>query len=336
MKNKNFLILSILFVVLYYVIKKYYDSDKQDPIKIVFVGDIMLSEMSSNEKMLRNKNTPGLLINQGIDPFSDFAEILKGADLSIGNIECCITTSNDPVDKPYTLKANENCIPLLKKYFDVISIANNHTYDYGKSGFLEMIRLLENYSLPYIGGGINIYRAIEPHIVTIKNVKIAILAYDNSIPGDISRASDTKPGNVWADENALIYNITRVKKIYKPDYLILYIHWGVEYRKHAMDLDQLKLGNLAIDLGTDIVVGHHPHYIQNITIYKNKPIFYSLGNFVFHGFTEQDGSTNNYDITETSKGWVLECFLTSDLKLFWNIHIAKLDQNGIPKYSGIL
>jgi len=329
MINKKLFILCLFLLLIFY-----YCFIQESVIKIVFVGDIMLSNKSANNRILDSVNTPGNLIDNGGDPFENFSNILANSDLSIGNLECCITTSNKPRKKAYKFKANENCLPLLKKYFDVVSIANNHTYDYGESGFLEMIELFNKYSLPYIGGGVNLNRAIKPKIFNIKNVKIAVISFDNSIPSEISRATDEKSGNLWATEESLTLNINRIKNKYKPDYLILFIHWGIEYDKIAQDPEQLKLGFLAIDLGVDIVVGHHPHVTQNVTIYKNKPIFYSLGNFIFHGFADKEG--NAYDPNETSQGWVLECFLTPKLKLSWNIHKATIGKDGVPKYSGVL
>jgi len=302
-------------------------------IKMIFVGDIMLSDYSSNKKphIYNSPNTPGKQIKKGIDVFSNFANILQNADITIGNLECCVTTYNTPIDKAYTFKADPIVIPLLRKYYSALSIANNHSYDYDEIGFLQMLELLKINKLSYFGGGYNIYEALEPKIFNIKKIKIAILGYDNSIP-NTTFATENKCGSVWATEN----NIIRIKKFYKPDYIIFYVHWGSEYKKIAQDEDQLKFGKLAIDYGADIVIGTHPHVTQNISIYKNKPIFYSLGNFVFHGFACQDGTLELYDPVETSKGWVLELNLTRKLKLSWKIHIANLDENGIPIYGGEL
>ena len=310
---------------------------KKDNIKIIFVGDIMLSNYSSNHKphIYNSIYTPGKLIKKGIDPFSDFAELFKKADITIGNLECCITTTNKPIDKPYVFKANPRVIPLLKKYFNALSIANNHSYDYGEEGFNEMITLLKNNNLPYFGGGKDIYEALEPVIFNIKNIRIAILGYNNSIPNE-PNATEYKSGSVWATKDNIKTNIIRVKNIYEPDYIIVFMHWGDEYEKIAKDEEQILFGHLAIDSGADIVIGSHPHVTQNIEIYNNKPIFYSLGNFLFHGFADQDTSSANYDTNETSTGWALELNLTTQLKLSWKIHIARLDQYGIPIYSGEL
>jgi len=319
----------------YVQLNKIYNLDKN--IRMIFVGDIMLSNYSSNKKphLYNSSDTPGKLIKRGGDPFADFADILQNADITIGNLECCITTCNIPVEKSYNFKANPRVLPLLKKYFSAISLANNHTYDFGTCGFMEMLDLLNKYNLPYFGGGLNMYKALEPIIFNVKNKKIAILGYNNSIPNNIF-ATENTCSNVYTTEDNMKYNIMNVKNYYKPDYIIIYIHWGSEYKKIAMDKEQLKFGHLAIDSGADIVIGHHPHVTQNITIYKDKPIFYSLGNFVFHGFNEQDDTLELYNPIETSKGWVLELILTPQLQLSWIIHMANLDKNGIPKYGGKL
>ena len=87
-------------------------------IKMIFVGDIMLSDLSSNYRtdIYNSPNTPGKLIKKGIDIFSSFSNLLQNADITIGNLECCITTHNTPIEKPYNFKADPIVISLLKKY----------------------------------------------------------------------------------------------------------------------------------------------------------------------------------------------------------------------------
>jgi poly-gamma-glutamate synthesis protein (capsule biosynthesis protein) len=90
--------------------------------------------------------------------------------------------------------------------------------------------------------------------------------------------------------------------------------------------DQVRLAHFMLDNGADMVVGGHPHVTQNIEIYKNKPIFYSLGNFVFNGFEDED----------TNTGWALELVIGKAGQIGWQVHVAKLDKNGIPHRAGSL
>ncbi|MEY3899536.1 MAG: hypothetical protein RI962_691, partial [Pseudomonadota bacterium] len=102
-------------------------------IKIVLVGDVMLAD------------GPGRLIRAGQDPFRYVAAALKGADMTIGNLECVIASTGKPEPKPYTFRAPKQSLRLLKKYFSAVSLANNHSGDFGKAAFSEMLQLLEQH-----------------------------------------------------------------------------------------------------------------------------------------------------------------------------------------------
>jgi poly-gamma-glutamate capsule biosynthesis protein CapA/YwtB (metallophosphatase superfamily) len=278
-------------------------------ISIAFVGDVMLDE------------TPGQYIKQGKDPFKDFAKILAKSDLRIANLECVVSAKKGkPEDKPYVLKAHPRVLPVLKKYFSAVSLANNHSYDYGEKTFLETLSLLEKAGLPYLGGGRDIFQAHEPKIFNVKGKKIALLAYNEFHPRSFEALAD-RPGVAWSEDEYVVYGIQRARELYEADYVITYPHWGVEQTKTALPR-QVYLARLMIDAGADAVVGGHPHVTQNIETYKGKPIFYSLGNFVFNGFTDDDSNT----------GWLVQLFIKGD-EISWQVHEAKINKLGIPNYS---
>lgn len=278
-------------------------------ISIAFVGDVMLDE------------TPGQYIKQGKDPFKDFEKILKESDLRIANLECVVSGKKGKAEeKPYAFKAHPRVLPVLKKHFSAVSLANNHSYDYGETTFLETLSLLEKAGLPYFGGGRDIFQSHEPKIFNVKGKKIALLAYNEFFPRSFEALAD-RPGVAWSEDEYVVYGIQRAKEFYGADYVITYPHWGLEQRKIASPR-QVHLARLMIDSGADAVVGGHPHVTQNIETYKGKPIFYSLGNFVFNGFTDNDSNT----------GWLVQLFIKGD-EISWQVHEAKINKLGIPKYS---
>ena len=130
-----------------------------------------------------------------------------------------------------------------------------------------------------------------------------------------------RPGVAWSEDEYVVYGIKRAKEFYGADYVITYPHWGLEHRKIASPR-QVHLARLMIDSGADAVVGGHPHVTQNVEVHKGKPIFYSLGNFVFNGFTDDDSNT----------GWLVQLFIKGDA-VTWQAHEAKINRLGIPKYS---
>jgi poly-gamma-glutamate capsule biosynthesis protein CapA/YwtB (metallophosphatase superfamily) len=320
----TFLSLSISLVLIFQGGKSY---AQKPELRMLFVGDMMLDEL------------PGKVIKQGKDPFAAFKAQFNLADLRFGNLECVIgdddnkpKSSNSSGDtnsakreiKPYTFRAHPRVLKNLKKYFSAVSLANNHTGDFGPVGMQLMLTLLEKNQMPYFGGGRDLRAAHAPYVVEAKGRRIAILAYSDIFPRSFEALED-RPGVAWADDEQVKFDIQNARTEHAADIVIVYPHWGWEHEKTASQR-QVQLAHLMIDAGADAVVGGHPHVTQNIEVYKEKPIFYSLGNFIFNGFSGEDSTT----------GWVLELVFSPDDKLRWMIHVAKLDQNGIPAYHSVL
>lgn len=282
---------------------------QSSPITMAFVGDIMLDE------------TPGQYIRRGKDPFQAFASILDSSDISIGNLECAIGTKGKKEDKPFTFMANPRVLPVVKKHFSAISLANNHSADYGPDAFVQTMALLNKAGVPYFGGGKNITAAHQPRIFEVKGKRIAVLGYNEFFPRSFE-ALDDRAGIAWSEDDYVVYDIKQAKDRHKADYVIVYPHWGIEHEKIASSR-QVALAHLMIDSGADAVIGGHPHVTQNIETYKGKPIFYSLGNFVFNGFDDDDSNT----------GWLVRLTLQDDHPIAHEVIIAKLDKRGIPQHA---
>lgn len=281
----------------------------ENAIRLVFVGDIMLDE------------TPGQYIQQGKDPFKSFAPILDTSDMTIGNLECAIGTSGKREDKPFTFMAHPRVIPVLKKHFTTVSLANNHSVDFGTPAFGQMLTLLDQSGLSYFGAGRDIKAAHRPVIFTIKGKRIAILGYNEFFPRSFE-ALDDRPGIAWSEDDYVVYDIKQARETYQADYVIVFPHWGIEHEKTASSR-QTVLARLMIDHGADAIIGGHPHVTQNVETYKGKPIFYSLGNFVFNGFDDDDSNT----------GWVVRLTLADNQPIQSEVFVAKLDRKGIPRLS---
>ena len=276
-------------------------------VSIAFVGDIMLDE------------TPGKYVKQGHDPFAPFAALLNTADIRVGNLECVIATlGSAEVDKPYTFRAHPRSLKLLKQHFDAVSLANNHTGDFGPVAFDEMLTLLEKNKIGYFGGGANLSKAHLPLIIERNGLKIALLGYDEFFPRSFEADFD-KSGVAWSEDEQVQFDIARARKEFHADLVIPMMHWGWEHEGQSSPR-QRQLARLMIDAGADAVVGGHPHVIQDIEHYQGKPIIYSLGNFVFDGFSSEDNNT----------GWMLRMELDRLGVRNWRIETAHIDKLGIP------
>ena len=298
----------LILLILIWCVNSAYAENKT--IKIVFVGDIMLDDL------------PGKYIKDGNDPFASFSDLFQSADLTIGNLECVVGTSGVAEDKPFVLRAHPRVLPVLKKHFNALSLANNHSGDFGPTAFASMLDLLDASGIKYFGGGRNLQEAYAPIIFDIKGKRIALLAYNLFFPRSFE-ALDDRPGNAWGENDYVREGIRRARSIHQADIVITYPHWGWENEKIA-SANQVALAHLMVDSGADAVIGGHPHVTQNIEIYKGKTIFYSLGNFVFDSF----------DTEETNTGWAVEMTIQADSTISWNIYEAKLDGNGIPRNNG--
>jgi len=282
-----------------------------DPsVSIVFIGDVMLADH------------PGQRIKQGHDPFAPFARILDSADLRIANLECVVARGGRAEDKPYTFRAAPSVIKLLKRHVDAVSVANNHSGDFGRGAFAEMLNRLQSGGLPYFGGGHNLSQAHTPLLIERKGLRIALLGYDEFFPRSYEAGTD-HPGVAWSEDEQVVRDIRRAREVDHADIVIPFMHWGEEHRPLANER-QRRLARVMIDAGADAVVGTHPHVVQDIEHYQGKPIVYSLGNFIFDGFDDLDNNT----------GWALRLQVGREGVRQISIQEAHIDRHGTPHPSG--
>ena len=279
-----------------------------DPkISIAFVGDIMLAD------------TPGKVIRQGRDPLAGFASLLRSADIRVGNLECVVATQGKPEPgKPFTFRAHPRTLKVLKRHFDVVSVANNHSGDFGPVAFSEMLDRLDRQGIAYFGGGKNLAQAHTPLVIERNGLRLALLGYNEFFPRSFEADHDS-PGIAWSEDEQVRLDITRARSQYRADLVIPVMHWGLEHEPLASPR-QRQLARLMIDAGADAVVGGHPHVTQDTETYRGKPIIYSLGNFLFDSFSDEDNNT----------GWLLHMELSRQGVIHWRTHVAKIDKEGSP------
>ena len=239
------------------------------PVTIAITGDVMLA---------RSVNTR-LVSTTDRFPFNHTADYLKSFDLTLGNLECVVSKLGQPEPgKQFTFEADPLSFSRLNAAgFDVMSVANNHSGDYGKAAFIDMLGALPGYGVTPLGGGANLSAAHAPVIKRIRTTTVGFLAYCEIGPENFA-ATASSPGHSWLDPDLVRADVAATRPL--VDYLIVFTHWGIEYQPQE-DADQQAMARVAIDAGADLVVGAHPHIIQPNDSYKGKPIIYSLGNFVF-------------------------------------------------------
>ncbi len=240
-----------------------------DDLVLAAVGDLMLG----------NRAEP-FLKQFGPDyPFADVLPFLGQADVVIGNLESAISTRGKAVDnKKFTLRASPLAATALSKgHIRVVSLANNHSMDFGPLALEDTLASLSENGILYTGAGMNLDDARSPALLKIKGKTVAFLSYSLTFPLEFF-ASINRPGTAPGYAEYVKADIEKVRP--RVDILVVSFHWGAELMTAAKDY-QIELGRQAIDWGADLVLGHHPHVLQELELYRGHLIAYSLGNFVF-------------------------------------------------------
>lgn len=301
-------IIRIAFLLIFFLFQSQTGSAQDQIVRIGFVGDIMVDML------------PGDLIKKGLDPFAAFAENLKSCDINIGNLETPVASGGTPLDKPYIFRASPAVVPVLKRYFHAVSLANNHSGDFGPSALVETFQNLKNHKLDYFGAGHNLTEAHTPLIIERKGLRFAILGYNEFMPRQFE-AGASRPGVAWSSEDEqVIGDIKRAIRQYRADIVIAYMHWGCE-DEPLPDERQKAMARKMIDAGAAIVTGSHPHTLQTVEYYKGGLIAYSLGNFVFDDYNDDAGRT----------GWLLRLNFDRKGLLSWDTIVSYIDpKTGFP------
>ncbi|RUS47953.1 CapA family protein [Cohnella sp. AR92] len=250
------------------------------PITLNLVGDILLDNPIDS-----------YIRKYGIDyPFQRTADTLANADITFGNLETSVSKRGSPADKQFTFRSRpETLESLVNAGFDGVSIANNHTLDYGFQALDDTIANLQSYHLGHTGAGQNNDEAFTPYVKEVRGKKVAIIGISRVLPYASWYSGKNKPGiaHGYSMEPMMSY----VKKAVKDaDYTIVFIHWNKEREDYPEDYAR-SYAKAFIDAGVDAVVGAHSHCLQGIEWYKGKPVFYSLGNFVFTSKTEKSSDS---------------------------------------------
>ncbi len=302
-KKTILLILIVIFSALAVAGWIYLSLEKQDPVVekvkieekkqeskeliLYFVGDIMLDRGVLH---YIEKN------NNWLWPFLNIADDMKEADLVFGNLESMISDKGYDVGGLYSFRAPPKTMQgLTYAHFDVLSVANNHSFDYTVDAFTDTLKRLEENDILYVGGGFNRKEAHSSVVKEINNTKIGFLAY-TSVGSPSWQAIENRAGIAWIDLSLLDIleqDIKRAKE--ESDILVVSFHFGNEYQKKPNEKQKV-IANAALEAGANIIVGHHPHVVQPLEINDKGVIAYSLGNFIF----------DQYFSEETMRGAVLK------------------------------
>jgi poly-gamma-glutamate synthesis protein (capsule biosynthesis protein) len=276
---------------------------KSEVLRITAVGDIMLGRGVGSRLEKQNKGYKF--------PFEKVGEILGKGDIIFGNLEAPITESTKGLDssRKIVLKSSPSAFEALSYAgFNLVSLANNHILDYYEKGLFDTFEILNKGGIKYSGAGKSLQEARKPTIIERKGIKTGLLSYTDMAgitylgnPSISFGAGSEKAGVIPLDLSLIKEDVAKARD--EVDILIVSLHWGIE-ESFEVSREQVEMAHEILDCGADIILGHHPHQFQGIEIYKGKPIFYSLGNFIFdqNDPENQQSFIINMEFTERKLG----------------------------------
>ena len=257
---------------------------------LVAVGDIMLDR--SVGKKINSKGCASII--------EEVAAKLNQGDITFGNLECPLSTVGPHAPREHLIfRADPKTVEVLVLGgFDVVSLANNHTLNAGRAGLLQTLQHLEEANIAYAGAAREKAEAAQPVFFDLEGLRLGFLAYTDL---SFAHGSYSKADSELTDVRS---EITAAKN--KCDLLAVSYHWGVEYHRHPTPR-QMEVAHASVDAGADVVLGHHPHVLQGVEVYKRCPILYSMGNFIFDQRAGERMESGLFTLYYTEgRGWRVE------------------------------
>jgi len=246
--------------------------DIKDPnfVTLAFGGDIML-DRGVRLSVIKNFNNDYSALFEKMD-------VLKKSDIVFANLEGTASDQGTDLHNLYSFRMDEAVVPALRGAgFSILSVANNHIGDWGRIAYLDTLSRMKENEILYTGGGNDKTEAETPAIIEKYGMKIGFLGFSDKGP-DFMAAGTDKAGILLTSDPDFDKIIKNAAK--QVDYLVVSFHFGEEYEaKH--NARQEFLAHKAVDDGAKIVIGSHPHVVEDTEVYKNSYIAYSLGNFIF-------------------------------------------------------
>jgi poly-gamma-glutamate synthesis protein (capsule biosynthesis protein) len=233
------------------------------------VGDIMLAGRWTQN-----------LREVGYDfPFARLKGELSLGDINLANLESPLARCGTEFSaKKFRFRGEPAIAPSLRRAgFTLVTLANNHSMDFGWQALEETRRHLRDAGIAWVGAGENLEQARRMTIFTVRGKRIAFLGYSLTQPIEFFAVSD-RPGTAPGYDRVVVADVTAARR--QADYVIVSFHWGRE-ASTTVQAYQRDTAHRAIDAGADVIIGHHPHVLQGVERYRRGIIFYSLGNFAF-------------------------------------------------------
>ena len=249
---------------------------------LLFAGDILFDDSYTVMVTMRQRGSIRACFS------AETLREMEEADIFMLNNEFTYTNRGEPTPgKAFTFRAKpENAAMLHELGVDIVSLANNHAYDYGEISLLDTLATLEGIDMPYVGAGRNLAEASGIVYFQAGSQKIAFLSgtqIERMTPPDTKGASENTPGVFRClTETEIFDKIAEAKE--NSDFVVVYIHWGTE-KTDQLDWAQPGMAKSLAQAGADLIIGDHAHVLQPLANVEGVPTIYSLGNYWFNSST---------------------------------------------------
>jgi poly-gamma-glutamate capsule biosynthesis protein CapA/YwtB (metallophosphatase superfamily) len=234
-------------------------------------------------------------------PWSRVAAALKRADIAVANLECAVSRRGSPLSKQYTFRGAPSSLRAAAFFagIDVLTLANNHSLDFGRLAFADTLRFAHDYGMKTIGGGANLTVARRPAVIRAGGLKVALLGFSDVRPLGFDAGQSTS-GTTPAFPEIVAADVRAAAR--RADVVVAYFHWGIE-RTFVPSARQRSLAAVAFDAGATVVLGTHPHVLQPIATPRPRQLVaWSLGNFVFGATSPATSRTGILNIRLGAQG----------------------------------
>lgn len=242
-----------------------------DTLNIIFTGDILL-----------DRGVRRVISHHGVDHlFSDGIDsVFRSAQIVVGNLECPATKIESPVFKQYIFRSEPEWLDTLRQHgITHLNLANNHSIDQGREGLLDTKRNIKEAGMVPIGAGASMQEAAGPVLLASSPRKVWLVPSLRLALENYSYLTD-KPCVSQEPMDSLMQRVFQLRKADSTAVIIVSLHWGGEHTLKPVPRQRMEAHQLIL-AGADALICHHTHTLQTIETFRGKPIYYSIGNFIF-------------------------------------------------------
>lgn len=240
--------------------------------------------------------------------FSGLGDLFATDDLTVVNLECSPSDLGEPFDKKFIFRCDPAALPVAAEAgVEVANLANNHGQDFGREAMLDGRQNLLAAGIAPVGVGANLEEAMAPALFEIGDRTVAVLGFGGVHPSSSWLATEADPGMADGDDIELMEKAV-ASAAARADIVVVSIHWGIELVSDPSDADRDAAARM-IAAGADVIFGHHPHRLGEMELIDGKPVFWTLGNFVWPRMSDAGATTAVARVVFSPDDTIIACLV---------------------------